>query len=174
MAVPRRLLEMFPDVTRLASLTAEDAIALLAKFGVELDLAALEDTAKAAFARAKAAARAGVLLDATAMAALEGAVQRALDSALRESLRAIIGGWRESVIAGGEPPTRLRELWVAVMDTSTCTSCEDRHGEERTRAEWQLRGMPRSEALICRRKCRCELFPVTGDAPDMYVEVASL
>jgi hypothetical protein len=153
MAVPRRLLE---------------------KFGVELDIHGLEDTARAAFARAKAAARAGVLLDTTAMAALEGAVQRALDSALREGLRAIVGGWRESVLAGGEPPTRLRELWVAVMDTSTCNSCEERHGEERTRAEWMLRGMPRSEALICRRKCRCELFPVGGDAPDVYVEVATL
>lgn len=175
MAIPRRLLADFPDLSKLDRLTTEELLDLLRRFGVTIDVPGIEDNARAAFARAKGAMRdAAGALDPAATAALDTTIRRAFDGSLRAQIKGVMGDWRNAVLAGTTPPAKLRDLWVAVMDTSTCASCEARHGEERTFAEWALRGLPRSAALICRDQCRCELFPVKGEAPRIYVEVATL
>jgi hypothetical protein len=174
MAIPKRYLRPFPTADELAGLTVEELLQLLAEFGIDLDVAKLDEAARAAFARAKAAIRDGHELDAAAQGELDKAIVRAFDKELRADVKAIMGDWRGAVLGGGRTGSQPQELWVAVMDTATCEDCEKRHGEERTRAEWEQVGMPRSNALICQDQCRCELFPVSGDAPDVYVEVSTL
>jgi hypothetical protein len=174
MAVPRRLLRPFPSSDELAQLTVEELLQVLADFGIDLDVAKLDEAARAAFARAKAAIRDGHELDAAAQEQLSTTITRAFDKELRADVKAIMGDWRGAVLGGDRTEVEQEELWVAVMDTNTCPDCEERHGSERTRSEWEQVGMPRSNALICQDQCRCELFPVSGDAPAVYVEVAAL
>jgi len=62
-------------------------------------------------------------------------------------------------------------MWTAVMDAATCESCEARHGEMHTQAEWEELGLPGDSALVCDGNCRCELVPSEWVAPEEDITV---
>jgi hypothetical protein len=48
--------------------------------------------------------------------------------------------------------------WVAVL-VNTCPDCLDRHNQEKSWAEWEEEGLPRSGATVCGQNCKCVLLP---------------
>lgn len=62
-----------------------------------------------------------------------------------------------------EPPPSAKlsdvYLWVAVIDTNTCSVCAGNHGKVKTLQEWSSIGEPRSGACVGESNCRCVLVP---------------
>lgn len=162
---------MPPPPPDFGGLTPAQFLAALERFGVKLDPNDLVATADAVFERMAAASRQGVVLAPGAGQALDKGIDGAFDRALELALKAIGGGVREEALARVEAD----EIWIAVADGNTCGDCMDRHAEVNAHAEWLRLGPPRSAALQCGRRCRCELLPYRGDvnAPDPYIQLAA-
>ena len=50
--------------------------------------------------------------------------------------------------------------WVAVTlgtATKTCPDCLDRHNQSKTWNEWEIEGLPRTNATVCEQWCQCVL-----------------
>ena len=55
--------------------------------------------------------------------------------------------------------TDIKYNWVAVMQ-NTCFDCLFRHDmEAQTLGEWEMIGLPRTGATVCRQYCQCMLVP---------------
>ncbi len=162
-----------PDLNRVdfGAMDPAQFVRALAVMGVQVDLAELQANADAVFERIAAAARQGVQLAPGAEQSLDKGIDSAFDRALEIVLKGIGGGVREDILRR----VRADEIWIAVADGNTCGDCLDRHAEVRTHDEWLSYGLPRSAALQCGRRCRCELLPYRGDknAPDPYVELSA-
>lgn len=177
---PDRLPARIPDPEDLLALDREELLRLMEFFGIDLDVVKLEAAADAATSRLIDAIRSGVTLDSAAIARLDTSVQQAFDNALRAEIKTVVRDWRlerlSTVVAGmADGEAALPLMWVAIMDSNTCESCEPRHGMERTMVEWQAIGLPGSPALVCANQCRCELLPMPAeDAPSVFVELAKL
>ena len=85
-----------------------------------------------------------------AQSAARGSLLRLAKSTVREARVIPLERGRE---------INARWLWVAVLDDRTCESCDERHNESRTMAEWEQEGKPGSANLLCNGNCRCELLP---------------
>lgn len=48
--------------------------------------------------------------------------------------------------------------WVAVL-VNTCPDCIGRHNQTKTWKEWEIAGLPRTGATVCRENCKCVLLP---------------
>jgi hypothetical protein len=48
--------------------------------------------------------------------------------------------------------------WSAVL-VKTCPDCLKRHGQVKTWAEWEAKGLPRTGQTVCRENCHCVLIP---------------
>jgi len=48
--------------------------------------------------------------------------------------------------------------WVAVL-VNTCPDCLERHNLDKTYSEWEVEGLPRTGATVCREHCKCVLIP---------------
>lgn len=68
-----------------------------------------------------------------------------------------------SDIEFGEDPDE-QMIWIAAL-VNTCPDCLPRHGEVDTRANWEIRGEPRTGWSVCRLNCQCQLLPAS-DAKD--------
>jgi hypothetical protein len=158
-----------PDLTRVdfGRMDAGDFVRALTRLGAALDVRAIEVLADAVFEQLDVVAREGVALAPGAEQRLDKGIDDAFDRALEESIKGIGGGIRDDVLRRVKAP----EIWIAVADGNTCTDCIARHAEVHPHDEWQRLGLPRSAALQCKKRCRCELLPYRGDpdAPDPYV-----
>lgn len=50
-------------------------------------------------------------------------------------------------------------MWVAIVDSNTCSVCAGNHGAIKSLREWALIGEPRSGACVGEQNCRCILVP---------------
>lgn len=48
--------------------------------------------------------------------------------------------------------------WVAVL-INTCKDCLARHAKIKSWEEWELEGLPRTGATVCKEHCKCMLIP---------------
>ena len=48
--------------------------------------------------------------------------------------------------------------WSAIL-VRTCPDCLDRHGQVKSWEEWEVEGLPRTGATVCRENCHCVLIP---------------
>lgn len=152
-------------------MTPEEFTNALERFGVTMLRPDLDAVADGIFERLDALARQGVQMAPGAGISLDKGIEGALDRGLELLLKGIGGGVREDVLRR----VKADEIWIAVADGNTCGDCMDRHAEVHSHEEWLRLGQPRSAALQCGRRCRCELLPYRGDpnAPDPYVELSA-
>lgn len=78
-------------------------------------------------------------------------------NAIKATTKGVINRTRDNAIfadLGILTPYR----WVAVL-INTCNDCLDRHNEVKTWGEWELEGLPRTGATICKENCQCLLLP---------------
>lgn len=152
-------------------MTPEEFTTSLQRFGVRLLTPDLNAVADSVFDRLAAAMRQGVQLAPGASQSLDKGIDGAFDRGLELLLKGVGGGVREDVLRR----VKADEIWIAVADGNTCGDCMDRHAEVHSHEEWSRLGPPRSAALQCGRRCRCELLPYRGDvnAPDPYVQLAA-
>jgi len=54
--------------------------------------------------------------------------------------------------------TTVNYRWSAVL-VNTCPDCMERHNTLKTWDEWELAGLPRTGATVCREHCHCVLIP---------------
>ena len=52
----------------------------------------------------------------------------------------------------------LKYRWVAVL-VNTCDDCLDRHNQVKDWGDWEIEGLPRTGATVCRENCKCVLLP---------------
>ncbi len=160
-----------PDLGRVdfGRMDAAGFLRALARLGVQLDVHELQATADAVFEQLAAVMRQGVELAPGAGQSLDKGTDAAFDRALEAALKGIGGGVRDDFLRR----VRADEIWIAVADGNTCSDCLARHAEVKGHEEWLRAGPPRSAALRCKWRCRCELLPYRGDvnAPDPYVQL---
>ena len=48
--------------------------------------------------------------------------------------------------------------WCAIF-VNTCPNCIDRHNQVKSWEEWEVDGLPRTGATVCRENCHCVLIP---------------
>lgn len=78
-------------------------------------------------------------------------------TAIRSTTKGVINRTRDNAIfadLGILTPYR----WIAVLK-NTCQDCLERHNQVKTWAEWELEGLPRTGATICKDNCQCLLLP---------------
>jgi len=85
------------------------------------------------------------------------AVRQQLERTLKAQIRAAARGILREQETGTVTDSAAPYVWIAVMDKATCRSCEQRHNQVQTYAEWQANGLPGSENLECWFNCRCAL-----------------
>jgi hypothetical protein len=146
---------------------AAELVRTLARLGVQLDVEDVQAAADSVFERLASALRQGVTLAPGAEQSLDKGIDSAFDRALEYTLKSIGGGYRDDILRR----VQAEEIWIAVADGNTCDDCISRHAQVQPHAQWQREGLPRSAALQCGRRCRCELLPYRGDknAPDPFV-----
>lgn len=159
---PRRL----PTREELLAMDTVQLERVLGRFGVEIDTAAINAIADAAYSQIGLAIEQGVEdLDPSTWQAAEEKLDRSFNDALRRQVKSVMRQHREASIASWKGDF----IWIATM-TNTCESCEDRHGAIRTMRTWKRRGLPGSAVLLCRDNCNCELLPIS-DVQDGEVEL---
>ena len=141
-----------PDLDEIIDLSPRQLASLAKRLGVEIDE---ERLVRAVVGSTRRIVGAGVPDDALAEAVVE-AGKRAVRNALVQGAKEAI---RDREMAKHGSSKRDMMLWVSVLDDRTCSSCEDRHGESMTLAQWERQGMPGSDVLLCDGNCRCELVP---------------
>ena len=78
-------------------------------------------------------------------------------NAIAATVKGVTNRTRDNAIfadLGTETPYR----WIAVL-VNTCDDCLERHNQVQTWDEWELEGLPRTGATICRENCQCLLLP---------------
>jgi hypothetical protein len=88
-------------------------------------------------------------------------------NAIKATTKGTVARTRDNIIfadLGIDTPYR----WVAVL-INTCPDCLDRHNMVKTWPEWELEGLPRTGATVCKENCQCLLLPAidTEIAPIM-------
>lgn len=48
--------------------------------------------------------------------------------------------------------------WCAVL-VNTCPDCVERHNQVKTWNEWEMIGLPRTNATVCEQHCKCVVIP---------------
>ncbi len=78
-------------------------------------------------------------------------------NAIRATTTGTINRSRDNAIfanLGIDAPYR----WVAVL-INTCPDCLDRHNKVQPWAMWEIQGLPRTGATVCKENCQCVLVP---------------
>ena len=78
-------------------------------------------------------------------------------NAIRATTKGVINRTRDNAIfadLGIDTPYR----WIAVL-VNTCPDCLERHNQIQTWDAWELEGLPRTGATVCKENCQCLLFP---------------
>jgi hypothetical protein len=144
-----------PDMDKLKDKTPEQLVSTLERFGLEPDVKAISRAATRAYeARLERVIEAKAVPDPSTWEVLDGELERAINTVLRNQTKTAIRQHRLARIAD----VAEFYIYVAVGDGS-CPSCEQRHGDRGTMDQWEEWGMPGSEVLICARACRCQLVP---------------
>jgi hypothetical protein len=136
--------------------------AVLARFGMEPDLAALEARADSAWRPLEAAVAEGVEPDDALWEKVDAGIETAVREGVRQMVKAAIrnrGTARAAEAAGSDGAL----MWLTEEDENVCRSCEPRHGQIDTYAGWSARGLPGSSALVCGREDRCRLVAVADE-----------
>lgn len=154
-----------PDLEDLVDMEPRRLAALMRRLGVQLEEKGLTEAVVRATRRVLGT---GIpddaLLESVAKAA-KGSLRQSLMVATKNAIRAI-------ELAKHKASRRDQMIWVSVLDNRTCDSCEERHGETMSLAEWEREGMPGSAALLCDGNCRCELQPAEHFAEEVEGEVS--
>jgi hypothetical protein len=115
-----------------------------------------------AFSRANDVGDAAIqqqLLDqwATGQGGVEKIVQKAR-SLLNGSVNRIYVAQQRAIIRDKDPDKEQGLYMWEATGSKTCPTCIDRHGEIRSWAEWESRGLPGAGTTICTFHCRCQLI----------------
>lgn len=144
-----------PDIERVGTMTDAELNLLLKRFGVGRDRG--EMLAEAVRRRAARLVAADHPDPALVDRVMDDA-ERAVRADLRQAAKAAVRGYR-NVASGWEDDTVLR--WISRLPAgNVCPSCEDRHGRQRTWAQWQREGTPGNANTLCQDECLCELGEV--------------
>jgi hypothetical protein len=81
-------------------------------------------------------------------------------NAIRATANGVISRSRDNAMFADPEKTIAEEefRWVAVL-INTCQDCLDRHGQSKTYGEWEMEGLPRTGATVCKENCKCMLLP---------------
>lgn len=153
---PLRERGALPSQASLAAMPVERMAAVLGRFGMEPDLAALEARADAAWRPLEAAVADGREPDDALWEKIDERIESAVKEGVRQMVKAAIRnrGTARAVEAAG-PGGAL--MWLTSEDDDVCRSCEPRHGQVDTAAGWRRRGLPGSPSLVCGAEDRCRL-----------------
>lgn len=144
-----------PEVQNLIRKTPEELIYTLNRFGIQPDIKAIDRRARKAFHRLENIIDEGVEPDEATWKSIETMHEREMEGTLRQMAKNSIRLYQQNKIAGEAD----KFMWVTRGDEAVCPSCEPRHGEIKTMAQWRVLGLPGSGALICSAECRCQLVP---------------
>lgn len=78
-------------------------------------------------------------------------------NAIRATTTGVVNRSRDNAIfadLGIDAPYR----WIAVL-INTCPDCLERHNRVQPWALWELEGLPRTGATVCKEHCHCFLVP---------------
>ena len=109
------------------------------------------------------------------MRLLSGASPESIEAQLQDDLvngGRIFGGFKNAIKSTAIGSTnRVRDVgyysefettknyrWSAVL-VNTCPDCLERHNQVKTWEEWEIEGLPRTGATVCREYCHCALIP---------------
>lgn len=141
-----------PALRKLAGMTTAELNLQLRKFGLEEDRGVLmREAVERNFAQLTRAQMAEQAVVDKAVTAAESTVRRRLMAAAKEAIRA----HEQRMLGEGDLE------WQAVGDDRTCVSCDARDGQVRPAEEWDVRGRPGSDNLVCGGNCRCLLVEPT-------------
>lgn len=146
-----------PGLDKLGKMTDAELNLLLRRFGIARNRTELMSTAVGReAARLTGVTKSTEALRRQILDRAESAVRRNLMTAAKEAVR---GYQEERLVKAGATGDTLLE-WSAVGgedgDERSCGDCPERHGEQRTKDEWEGDG-PGSLNLQCNGNCRCEL-----------------
>lgn len=145
-----------PLPKNLINKSPEQLIGTLKRFGLDIDMADLQNKADASYNKRLAGViKEGIMPDDATMQALVTQHEKDFVTGLRQMTKEAIRGYR---VAKLEVAQSL--MWVDVGDSEECKSCRARHNKVKTFKQWSLVGLPGSSALVCGANCRCELVPV--------------
>ncbi len=145
-----------PKLENLLDKSPDELIRTLNRFGIDPDLKAIESRANRAFGKLEQIIAEGVEPTEALWASIEKAHVREMEQSLRLMTKQAIRLYRIDKLA--KQTGKL--MWVAVeAGEHSCPSCEPRHGQVKTLAQWQAAGLPGSAALICNGECKCNLIP---------------
>lgn len=78
-------------------------------------------------------------------------------NALRPTFAGSVNRFRD-IGALAEMGISNKYRWVAVL-INTCPDCLDRHNQVKDWVEWEIEGLPRTGATVCKENCKCVLLP---------------
>lgn len=81
-------------------------------------------------------------------------------SSIRSTVNGSISRSRDSAMFSDEN-VEEQYVWVAVL-INTCPDCIARHGINKTYAQWEAEGLPRTGITVCKENCKCVLLPLKG------------
>lgn len=144
-----------PDLDKLRDKTPDELVRTLDRFGVAPDLKAIDKAGQRIYeSRLEAVIEDKATPDAKTWEVLDAEVESAVTRTLRQQTKEAIRDHRLSRIKD----SAQYFVWVAT-GTGSCDSCEGRHGDRRTMAQWETKGLPGSKVLVCKSECRCSLVP---------------
>lgn len=141
-----------PSPENLINKTPAELIRTLDRFGLAPDLNSLYTRANRAFERLDQIIDERGFPDEATWEAIDKQIERETGQWLRQQVKSAMNTYKLSKL----PPKALL-TWVGVGDENMCPSCESRHGEQRTLAQWKALGLPGSPVLLCSKECRCGL-----------------
>jgi len=144
-----------PSPQNLINQTPQDLIRTLNRFGIDPDLQAIDRRARAAYRRLETIIAQGLEPDQATWDSLASQHEREMQQTLRQMVKASIRNYKNARMAG----EAKQFMWVTSGRTNVCPSCEPRHGNIRTMAQWKSLGLPGSGNLICAEECNCQLVP---------------
>lgn len=152
------------DPADLEKMSLEELLAMLADAGVEVDVRALEDAARATLANEVRALDRGIPLDPNAQEQIGAKVASATATVAKQATRDTVRGIRDTAKhdADERPWDEQMYIWIS-MGEGTCPTCYSRHGDVFAWDQWQDIGMPGGDGTLCGKHCRCELQPVNAD-----------
>lgn len=144
-----------PGAERLSTMTPEDLVRTLNRFGIDPDMATIEKRANAAFERLDSMLERGVSPDKATWENVEKQFESDVTKSLRSMTKAAIRNYREARFQDESEWA----TWVTSGRSNVCPSCAPRHGQTKKWIAWKKLGEPGSPALICGPECNCNLIP---------------
>lgn len=144
-----------PELHNLVNKTPDELVNTLRRFGIEPDIKAIDRRAHSAFRKLEQVIDEGIEPDDAVWESIAKMHEREMAGTLRQMSKGAIRLYQQNRI--GREANLF--MWITRGDENVCPSCEPRHGELKTMAQWKARGLPGSGALICSVECRCQLAP---------------